>query len=98
MQKVIHAVNGNLAHAVQAGNKGVAARFVGADLLPLVKGKEGDAHSAVLGQGLADHLPFLIGDLILQNQDFGLADVLHFGCHWGTSLIFLGLLSAPVCL
>lgn len=64
-------------HAVEAGDHRVAAGFVGADLLTLVKREERDAHVLVLRQRAADDLTGLIGDLIAQGQDLCLADIFH---------------------
>ena len=50
---ILHAVNGDAAHAVQAGDKGIAAGFMGADLLILIKGKKRHADSVVLHQRAA---------------------------------------------
>ena len=43
MQFVGLAVDGDAADAVQAGNEGITAGFVGADLLVFVEGKKGNA-------------------------------------------------------
>ena len=43
MQLVSFAVDGDAADAVQAGNEGITAGFVGADLLVFVEGEKGNA-------------------------------------------------------
>ena len=65
VQLVGRAVDGDASRTVEAGDKRVAAGFMRADLLALVKGEQGDADGIVLRQGLADHLAFLIGNLFL---------------------------------
>ena len=77
MQDVLDAVDRDPTHAVEAGDHRVAAGFVGADLLTLVKREERDAHALVLRQRAADDLTGLIGDLIAQGQDLCLADIFH---------------------
>ena len=65
--------------SVQVGNSraAVAAGLVGADLLVLFKGEQGQAHGVVLGQRFADHLPVLIGHLIGQPEDGGFFNIFH---------------------
>ena len=53
VQFIPDAVDRDAAHAVQAGDEGVAAGLVRADLLALVKGKQRDAQRVVLRQRLA---------------------------------------------
>ena len=50
VQFIPDAVDRDAAHAVQAGDEGVAAGLVRADLLALVKGKQRDAQRVVLRQ------------------------------------------------
>ena len=57
VEEVLDTVDGDAAGAVQAGDEGVAAGFVGADLLALIEGEEGDADGVVLGQGLLTTWP-----------------------------------------
>jgi len=75
VQDVLDAVDRDPAHAVEAGDHRVAAGFVGADLLTLVKREERDAHVLVLRQRAADDLTGLIGDLIAQGQNLCFAGV-----------------------
>ena len=77
VQDVLDAVDRDPTHAVEAGDHRVAAGFVGADLLTLVKREERDAHVLVLRQRAADDLTGLIGDLIAQGQNLCLADIFH---------------------
>ena len=81
-KEIFFTVDGDFTLAVQAGDKGVAARLVGADFLALIKGKQGDAYIAVLRQGFADDLPILIGNLIAQHQHLRLVDVFHGTVHF----------------
>ena len=60
---VFYAVDGDFTGSVEAGDEGIAAGLVGADLLVLVEGKQRHTDGVVLGQRLADHLPRLIGHL-----------------------------------
>ena len=69
--------HGEAAGVLQHLDHSVPAGDVGADLLPLLKGKEGDAHGVVLGQGLAGDLTGLVGDLVRQDQLFVFFDVFH---------------------
>ena len=86
MEEVFHAVDGDFSDAIQTGDKGIAARLVGADLFGFGKGKQGDAQRMVVCQRFGDHLSFLIGDLPLLGQYFRLADVFHFHIHGEASL------------
>ena len=76
VQFIPDAVDRDAAHAVQAGDEGVAAGLVRADLLALVKGEQRDAQRVVLRQRLADDLPRLLRDLLLQRQHRRLLHVL----------------------
>ena len=40
MEEVFHAVDGDFSNAIQTGDKGIAARLMGADLLAFGKGKQ----------------------------------------------------------
>ena len=66
VKQIFRSVNGDFSNAVQTGDEGVTVRFMGADLLALCKGEQGDAHRRVLRQSLADNLSILIRDLFLQ--------------------------------
>lgn len=66
MEQIILAINGDSAHAVKTGDKGVPAGFMGADFLALGKGKQGNAYGRILRPGLADNLPIPVGDLLFQ--------------------------------
>ena len=68
VQQVYPAVYGELAGSFQDGSHGVPVRIMGADFLVLIKGKERDAYSAVLGQGFADNLAWLGDYLAAQGQ------------------------------
>ena len=48
VKHILHAVDGDPAHAVKAGDKGVAAGFVRANLFILVKGEQRYAQGVVL--------------------------------------------------
>ena len=75
MEQVVDAVDCNFADAVQTGDESVPTRFMGADFLALVEGKQGDADSRVLSQCFADDLSLLIGNLVFQDQNFCLIDI-----------------------
>ena len=75
-------VDSDPAYTVQTGHKGISAGGVGADLLVLVKGKQGDADGVVLRQGLADDLALLVLHLVLQGQDLRFGNVSHGSAHW----------------
>ena len=66
MQQIFRAVNGDFSNAVQTGDKGVAARFMGADFLALCEGEQSNTYRRVLRQRLADNLPLLIRNLFFQ--------------------------------
>lgn len=68
------AVDRETASTVQTRHKRVAAGFVGADFFALIEGKKGHAHGGILGKSLAHDLTFLVGDLVFERQNFGLAD------------------------
>lgn len=72
VQHIRSAVNGDTANAVQTGNERVAAGFMGADLLALVKGKQRDAQRVALRERSAHDLTGLIGDLLLDCENSGL--------------------------
>ena len=75
MQKILFPVNGDFSGPIQAGDKGIAAGLVGADLLALVKGKQGYAQMFILRQRLADYLAFLIGNLFFQGKNLCFFDI-----------------------
>ena len=61
---VFYAVDGDFTGSVEAGDEGVAAGLVGADLFAFFKGKQRQADGIVLCQCFADDLAFLVGNLI----------------------------------
>ena len=75
------AVDGDAAHAVQTGDKRVAPGGMRADFLVLIKGEQGHADGVILRQRLADDLPLLIGNLLLERKHLGLGDILHGFLH-----------------
>ena len=82
MQDMRLAVDGDAAHAVQAGDKRVAAGGVRADFLVLIEGKQGHADGVILRQRPADDLPILTSDLFLERKHLGLGDILHGFLHF----------------
>ena len=62
---------------------------MGADFLVLIKGKERDAYSAVLGQGFADNLAWLGDYLAAQGQRLFVGNVFNI------RILHRGLLSNP---
>lgn len=82
MQDMRLAVDGDAAHAVQAGDKRVIAGGVRADFLVLIEGEQGHADGVILRQRPADDLPILTSDLFLERKHLGLGDILHGFLHF----------------
>ena len=81
------AVDRDLRRALQDMGHGVTGRGMGADALSGVKGEEGHPHAGALGQGQADHLPCLVGHLLLQGQGLGVLQMLDQLLHFVFSFI-----------
>ncbi len=76
VQDIFRSVNRDFSGSVKADDHCVAARFMGADLLALVKGKKRYAQCGILRKSFADHLTRLIFNLLLKLEDLCLAYIL----------------------
>ena len=72
VQLVIYAINGDFSDTIETGHESIAAGLMGADFLILIKCEQGNAERIILCQRFTDNLSFLIRDLLLERQDFGL--------------------------
>ena len=75
VQDVLDAVDRDPTHAVEAGDHRVAAGFVGADLLALVKGEERHTQRVILRKCLAHNLTGLLRDLLFERQNRGFFNI-----------------------